>query len=489
MKEDAQPNNANEGKNSGVVGFPSLSSAQNPFSMTCPCTTFKKNQRLNELLDVLEALGARRPIGGISTAFIATLGPLQKQVAQKATPLLLGARLFPLPKYDENGKLKHEICLEHRHSYIRKNAVFAMYTIYREYKHLVPDTLDFMQTFIAAESDATCKCCGVVDDQLTSMDELLQMSVVEVLMLDSNNDKTHRRPCFINLIIKQFDNNVKLIVLYRLDTLRSKHGHILDGLILHILQVLSSADIEVGRKAMSIVLSITSTRTSYSSSRSSCNGHERGFEKAPEYSQLLIQSIHVLAAKCSKVAASVIHALMEFLGDSNDPSALDVVAFVWRSGNCLDRSRFLQASNEAGGEEDKEEDKKVEGSGRPKVLADRTYATETACTSTGTHLEVTSSRSTLIATSIIRVGQSTEKDSKEESESTQEHLVQVDDLLTFRQFSNTSADDPIDYVEDLGKAMGPLKSGKTSVVYSSSQSRMLIIDMVTVPNVDATPAN
>lgn len=66
-------------------------------------------------------------------------------------------------------------------------------------------------------------------------------------------------------------------MLDRLDTLRSKHGHILDGLIMDLLQVLSrsvhglsylftidsfffSADIEVRRKAMSIVLSMTSSR-------------------------------------------------------------------------------------------------------------------------------------------------------------------------------------------------------------------------------------
>jgi hypothetical protein len=33
---------------------------------------------------------------------------------------------------------------------------------------------------------------------------------------------------------------------------------------------------------------------------------------------------------------------------------------------------------------------------------------------------------------------------KKESESTQDRIVQVDDLLTFRQFSKKSADDPID---------------------------------------------
>jgi len=35
-----------------------------------------------------------------------------------------------------------------------------------------------------------------------------------------------------------------------------------------------------------------------------------------------------MAIKFSEVAASVVHALMEFLGDSNNPSALDVVSFV-----------------------------------------------------------------------------------------------------------------------------------------------------------------
>lgn len=44
---------------------------------------------------------------------------------------------------------------------------------------------------------------------------------------------------FINLVIKESDNNVKLIVLDRLDALRSKHGHVLDGLIMDVLQVLS----------------------------------------------------------------------------------------------------------------------------------------------------------------------------------------------------------------------------------------------------------
>ncbi|KAJ3731391.1 hypothetical protein DFJ43DRAFT_1187547 [Lentinula guzmanii] len=47
------------------------------------------------------------------------------------------------------------------------------------------------------------------------------------------------------------------------------------------------------------------------------------FDKASEYRQLLIQSIHVTAIKFSEVAASVVLALMEFLGGSAGSSASD----------------------------------------------------------------------------------------------------------------------------------------------------------------------
>lgn len=47
-----------------------------------------------------------------------------------------------------------------------------------------------------------------------------------------------------------------------------------------------------------------------------------------EYRQLLIQSIHTCAIKFSEVAANVVHVLLDFLGDSNNTAAVDVIAFV-----------------------------------------------------------------------------------------------------------------------------------------------------------------
>ena len=100
-------------------------------------------------------------------------------------------------------------CLEHRHSYVRKNAVFAVYNIYREFEHLIPDAPELIETFLAAESDATCKRnafvflanCAMpkavayivsVMDQIPSMDELLQMSIIEVIRLDCKGDTSHK---------------------------------------------------------------------------------------------------------------------------------------------------------------------------------------------------------------------------------------------------------------------------------------------------------
>jgi coatomer subunit beta len=43
----------------------------------------------------------------------------------------------------------------------------------------------------------------------------------------------------IELAVKESDNNVKLIVLDRLETLRIKHEHVLDALVLDVLRVLT----------------------------------------------------------------------------------------------------------------------------------------------------------------------------------------------------------------------------------------------------------
>jgi coatomer subunit beta len=62
------------------------------------------------------------------------------------------------------------------------------------------------------------------------------------------------------LSIKEADNNVKLIVLEKVDQLRQKNEGVLDDLTMEILRVLSSPDIDVRRKALDLALEMVSSK-------------------------------------------------------------------------------------------------------------------------------------------------------------------------------------------------------------------------------------
>ena len=64
----------------------------------------------------------------------------------------------------------------------------------------------------------------------------------------------------IELSIKEADNNVKLIVLDRVDQLRRRNEGVLDDLAMEILRVLSSPDIDVRRKALGLALQMVSSK-------------------------------------------------------------------------------------------------------------------------------------------------------------------------------------------------------------------------------------
>jgi coatomer subunit beta len=137
---------------------------------------------------------------------------------------------------------------------------------------------------------------------------------------------------FIELSIKEADNNVKLIVLDRVDQLRKKNEGILDDLVMEILRVLSSPDIDVRRKALGLALEMVSSKNVEEVvlllKKELSKTVDQEYEKNSEYRQLLIHSIHQCAIKFSEVAASVVELLMDFIADFNNTSAVDVINFV-----------------------------------------------------------------------------------------------------------------------------------------------------------------
>lgn len=134
---------------------------------------------------------------------------------QHPNEYIRGATLRFLQKMATDAELLEPLvptcrsCLEHRHSYVRKNAVFAIYAIYRQFENLIPDAPELMYTFLIAESDSTCKRnafvflahCSMpkaveyilsIYDTIPSLEEALQMSIIEVIRLDCKNDSGNR---------------------------------------------------------------------------------------------------------------------------------------------------------------------------------------------------------------------------------------------------------------------------------------------------------
>ncbi|MBA0569316.1 hypothetical protein Golob_006753, partial [Gossypium lobatum] len=137
---------------------------------------------------------------------------------------------------------------------------------------------------------------------------------------------------YCQLLLSQSDNNVKLIVLDRLNELKSSHRDVMVDLIMDVLRALSSPNLDIQRKTLDIVLELITPRNINEVvlllKKEVVKTQTGELEKNGEYRQMLIQAIHSCAIKFPEVASTVVHLLMDFLGDSNVASAIDVVVFV-----------------------------------------------------------------------------------------------------------------------------------------------------------------
>jgi coatomer subunit beta len=253
---------------------------------------------------------------------------------------------------------------------------------------MIPDAPELIQKVLAGESDTTCRrnafaalmtishqkaleYLSSAFDGIPSADELIQLVELEFIRKDaiqnSANKARYLRLVFdlleagastvvyeaatsltaltnnpvavkaaagklIELSIKEADNNVKLIVLDRVDHLRRRNEGILDDLAMEILRVLSSPDLDVRRKALGIALEMVSSKNVQDVimllKKELAKTVDEQYEKNTEYRQLLIQSIHQCAIKFSEIAASVVDVLMDFIADFNNSAAIDVISFV-----------------------------------------------------------------------------------------------------------------------------------------------------------------
>lgn len=278
------------------------------------------------------------------------------------------------------------VCLEHRHAYVRKNAVFAIYSIFKVSEHLIPDAPELINDFLNIESDATCRrnafvCLSnlnreasltyIQEQPLDSLDPLIQLAIIEFIrkdalkfndlksqylqiitsLLDISNTAVAYEAAttlsvlssspisiknaaskFVELANKESDINVKLIALERINELHLNNEGILDDICLDILKILSTPSVDVRNKAIEIGLKLVSNKNVDDVIKlfkkellKTSNSNE---DKITEYRQSLINAIHLIAIKFHEIAANVVDLLLEFIGELNTTSANEVITFV-----------------------------------------------------------------------------------------------------------------------------------------------------------------
>jgi len=282
-------------------------------------------------------------------------------------------------------------CLEHRHSYVRRNAVMAIFTIYKNFDFLIPDAPELIANFLDGEQDMSCKrnafmmlihadqdralsFLSTCIDQVHNFGDILQLVIVELIYRVCHQNPSERSrfirciynllnsssasvryeaagtlvtlssaptavkaavSAYIDLIVKESDNNVKLIVLDRLIAMKEvpSHEKVLQDSVMDILRVLASPDLEVRRKTLNIAMELVTSRNleemvlilkkEISKTQGVVEQEDTG-----KYRQLLVRTLHSTCIKFPDISSSVIPLLMEFLSDTNELAAMDVLIFV-----------------------------------------------------------------------------------------------------------------------------------------------------------------
>ena len=280
--------------------------------------------------------------------------------------------------------------LEHRHSYVRKNAVLALAAIARLPKGdlLAPDEAELIEKLLRSEQDMSTRrnafkmlsasdperaCAYLFDnvERVADWGDVLQVAVLEVIrkVVRANPEVKGRyikiilallhsrsaavtyecattlvslsgaptavraaAACFCKLLVKQSDNNVKLIVLDRLAELKKKHRDIMSEMLMDMLRALASPNLDVREKVLGTALDLVNSRSVDDVvtvlKKEAMKTQNKDVEEGGKYRAMLVRAIHQCAVRFPEVAGTVLHLLMDFLSDENAVSALEVAYFL-----------------------------------------------------------------------------------------------------------------------------------------------------------------
>lgn len=282
--------------------------------------------------------------------------------------------------------------LEHRHSFVRRNAVLAVHTIFEKFEFLIPDAPELVEEVLAQEGDLAAKrnafvmlCVSDQDravtylnnniQQIATWGETLQLSALELVrrvcranpmekghyikiifallsspsaavvyeaantLISLSAAPTAIRAAaqsYCGLLATQSDNNIKMILLDRITDLRKSQSGVLQELVMDMMRALSSPNMDIRKKTVGIVMDVVNKRNvdevvgvlRKEVTRTHASDATSEKESVSEYRQILIRAIHSAAVRFSEVAPTAVNVLTDFLGDDYGSSAVDVISFV-----------------------------------------------------------------------------------------------------------------------------------------------------------------
>lgn len=282
--------------------------------------------------------------------------------------------------------------LEHRHSFVRRNAVLAVHTIFQKFEFLIPDAPELVEQFLAEEGDLAAKRNAFVmlchSDQARAVTylnaniaqiafwgETLQLSSLELVrrvcranplekgqyikiifallqspsaavvyesantLISLSSAPTAIRAaaqCYCQLMTSQSDNNVKLILLDRIVDLRKSHSAVLQELVMDVLRVLSCPNMEIRRKSIELGMEVLTRRNveevvgvlRKELTKTMTVDEATEKESVSQYRQLLIKAIHSASVRFPEVAEMAVGILTDCLSDSYGDAANAVIVFV-----------------------------------------------------------------------------------------------------------------------------------------------------------------
>mmetsp|Transcript_11718 Transcript_11718/g.13507 ORF Transcript_11718/g.13507 Transcript_11718/m.13507 type:complete len:956 (+) Transcript_11718:31-2898(+) len=282
--------------------------------------------------------------------------------------------------------------LTHRVTYVRRSAALAVHAIFTKFPQLLPDAPEYMEKFLAEENDVSarrnafnmlfqCSQERAVRflasyreaNDVSQAGDVFQLSIVDFAkhmiqknpfekakyvpllfaILQSKNPSVlyqcattlltlsssptairHAANTFVLLLTTHSDNNVRLIVLERLNDMKTLFGDILQESLMDILRGLSTGNIEIRREIIKLALELVSSKNIESfvqfmkKELVRSQSEEIGDAAAQqEYRQHIVKAIHSSVMKFTSAATSVVPIMLDYICDPGAAS-YDVILFI-----------------------------------------------------------------------------------------------------------------------------------------------------------------